>query len=41
MQGIDIDEAEMKIHLDEIHTCQPIQFTGIKYIFFIIWGGYV
>ena len=22
------------------HTCQPIQFTNIKYIFFIILGGY-
>ena len=23
-----------------MHTCQPIQFTSIKYSFFIIWGGY-
>ena len=24
----------------EKHTCQPIQFTGIKYSSFIIFGGY-
>ena len=24
----------------EKHTCQPIQFTGIKYSSFIILGGY-
>ena len=24
----------------EKHTCQPIQFTDIKYSFFIILGGY-
>ena len=23
-----------------LHTCQPIQFTGIKYSSFIIFGGY-
>ena len=24
----------------QLHTCQPIQFTNIKYIFFINLGGY-
>ena len=23
-----------------LHTCQPIQFTGTKYSFLIILGGY-
>ena len=28
------------LYLLSLHTCEPIQFPGIKYIFFFILGGY-
>ena len=33
-------QSDRKSYLSMIHTCQPIQFTSIKYKKIIILGGY-
>ena len=31
---------QLRVTVGDSHTCQPIQFTGIKHSFFITMGGY-
>ena len=39
MMSTFIDDVHLRTKSAWFHTCQPTQFTSIKYSFFIILGG--